>query len=250
MNTADTITRELTALANPVQAAHLMRFFKTAPGEYGEGDRFLGIRVPDTRTVVKRHSAGATLADADTLTLSEWHEVRLAGFLTLTDIYHRAARKGDGRLCSEAIDLYLGILDRADNWDLVDLSAPKLLGRHIASNPEMMPVLDRLSAMEEKLWHQRAAIVATLTLIKNDIFEPTLAIAERYLTHSHDLIHKATGWMLRECGKRTAGLPPMLAFLEAHAAGMPRTMLRYAVERLPEPRRRYFMEARVREAKP
>ncbi len=244
MTPADRITTEMTALANPAEAAHLMRFFKTAPGQYGEGDKFLGIRVPITRRIAGSHLAEATIFDADRLTQSEWHEVRLAGFLILTEIYHRAAKQGNRKMCQDIVNFYIDILDRANNWDLVDLSAPKLLGAHILSNTDKTPTLYNLSKMEGQLWHQRVAIVATLTLIKSDIFEPTISIAESYLNHNHDLIQKAAGWMLREIGKRSAGLPLLISFLDRHAAQMPRIMLRYAIEKLPEPQRQHYMKAR------
>lgn len=241
MTTADIISNELLSLADSRQADHLMRFFKTGPGEYGEGDMFLGIRVPKTREVVKRHSRETTLADIDALTSSKWHEIRLAGFITLTDMFARAARRRDNAACDAITNFYLDIIDRANNWDLVDLSAPKILGSYLLSNPDRIGILHELAAMTEKLWHQRVAIVSTLTLIKGDQYEATISISEKYLSHRHDLIHKATGWMLREVGKRIAGLPVLLAFLDENTHAMPRTMLRYAIEKLPDELRQHYM---------
>lgn len=223
---------------DPEQAFHLMRFFKTGKGEYGEGDAFLGVKVPVTREIVGRFRRTATLEDVGRLTRSPWHEVRLAGFLLAIEVYKRAKKSEEER--RHIVDYYLSILERGNNWDLVDLVAPKILGDWLLSHPEERGILDELAAREDSLWHQRVSIVSCWTLIRDGEFEEALRISEKFLSHKHDLIHKATGWMLREIGKRD-GLPDLLAFLDIHATRMPRTMLRYAIEKLPEPTRQHYL---------
>lgn len=230
------IESRMTAMRNDGQAQHLMRFFKCGEGEYGEGDRFLGLRVPQTRAIVREYRSQATIADAMVLVDSQWHEVRLAGFLLMVNLYARAKSDDDAR---NIVGCYLASLHRANNWDLVDLSAG-LLGRHLVNRPEERNILVRLSEMDGCLWHQRVAIVATLTLIRNGAYDPTFSIAEKYLTHTHDLIHKATGWMLREAGKHGA-MNLLYSFLDRYAHLMPRTMLRYAIEKFPEDKRRHYL---------
>ncbi len=235
------IESRMMALANEAEAHHLMRFFKTGPGGYGEGDRFLGIRVPVTRALVRKFRERVMPDDVERLTSSPWHEIRLAGFLALIDIYGRAVKSGDESIVSGIVEYYLSILHRGNNWDLVDVIAPKILGDYLVVRPGMRTkILDGLASMEGKLWHQRVAIVATWTLIRNGEFADSMRIAERYLMHRHDLIHKAAGWMLREVGKR-GGMPELLGFLDRYASRMPRTMLRYAIEQLsPDKRIRYL----------
>lgn len=227
-------------MRDEAQAQHLMRFFKCGKGEYGEGDRFLGIKVPQTRAIVKEFRNSVELVDAVSLLASPWHEIRLAGFLLMVELY-KAAKKNSDEKAREVVDCYLASIDRANNWDLVDLSAPYILGDRLVSHPEERDILDKLSGMEERLWHQRVAIVANWMLIRNGEFQDTFRIAERYLTHTHDLIHKATGWMLREVGKH-GGEKELCAFLDRHARSMPRTVLRYAIERFPEPLRQHYMK--------
>jgi len=217
-----------------------MRFFKTAPGEYGEGDRFLGIKVPVTRSVVKQHKQDASQEDVRHLVMSPWHEVRLAGFLLLIEIFKRfrKAKNDDGM--RDVVNFYLSIIERGNNWDLVDLVAPKILGEWLLIHKEERGVLHQLADMEGWLWHQRVAIVTNWTLIRNGEFDDTVRISEKYLNHPHDLIHKATGWMLREVGKR-GGMDVLTSFLDQHSKEMPRTMLRYAIEQFPEHLRRHYM---------
>lgn len=231
------ITDRMEAMADEAEARHLMRFFKTAKGEYGEGDRFLGIRVPQTRAIVKEMRGNATIDDAERLTESPYHEIRLAGFLLMIEIYNRARKSGHGR---QVVDLYLRLLDRGNNWDLVDLVAPKILGEHLMTHRDERQILDRLAAMEGRLWHQRVAIVATFALIRAGEYDDTIRISRTLMNRPHDLIHKATGWMLREMGKR-GGHDRLIEFLDRHAAEMPRTTLRYAIERLPEATRRHYL---------
>lgn len=220
-----------------VQAAHLMRFFKTGKGEYGEGDRFLGIRVPATRAIVKEWKNKVCLEDISPLIDSQWHEIRLAGFLLLIELYKKAKKHNAEQAI---VDFYIASLNLGNNWDLVDLVAPKILGDYLIDRPEKREILYSLASMEGQLWHQRVAIVATWTLIREHQFNDALTLCEGLMTHSHDLIHKACGWMLREVGKR-GGMHRLEDFLDRHAARMPRTMLRYAIEKMTEEKRRYYM---------
>lgn len=240
ITSSEQIERELHSLSDPAQATHLARFFKTGPGDYGEGDLFLGIRVPVTRSVVRTYSKGADYDDVRRLTASPHHELRLAGFLLLVDLYSRARRRRDTVEARHAVDLYLSLIERGNNWDLVDVIAPKILGDWLVSYPEERHLLDSLADMHGSLWHQRVAIVSTWTIIRAGEYDDTLRLAEKLVSHSHDLMHKATGWMLREVAKR-GGEERITPFLDRHARTMPRTMLRYAIERFPEPLRLHYL---------
>ncbi len=222
---------ELRALADPRQAENLLRFFKTGPGQYGEGDRFMGIKVPVQRTIATKHR-DLPLGDVAKLLRSPLHEERLVSLLILIQKYNKA----DDAARKEIIDLYLASTNFINNWDLVDLSAPQLLGRHLhgGSMKEL-----RKMARSSSLWERRISILSTHYFIKKNEFDMTLELAERLLNDKHDLIHKAVGWMLREVGKRN--LEAETSFLDKHAAAMPRTMLRYAIERFPEKLRRSYM---------
>lgn len=235
---ATEIEERMIAMRDKKQEQHLMRFFKCGKGEYGEGDQFLGLRVPQTRAIVKEYRNQVEIKDTLQLINSLWHEIRLAGFLLMEELYKQAKKVSDGN-AKEIVDLYLSSLDRANNWDLVDLSAPYILGDWLVNHPEERNILDQLSEMDGKLWHQRVAMVANWMLIRNEEYADTFRISEKYLTHTHDLIHKATGWMLREVGKR-GGVKELCEFLDRHSPIMPRTMLRYAIEKFPEPQRRHY----------
>ncbi|MBO4954968.1 MAG: DNA alkylation repair protein [Muribaculaceae bacterium] len=235
------ITARMEAMADATQAAHLSRFFQTAPGQYGYGDKFLGIRVPDTRAIVKELGRECTIADVDALTSSPWHELRLAGFLLLIGLFRKCRR--DVIRKKEIVDYYLSILHRGNNWDLVDLVAPKILGEWVLAFPPERDILFRLADREGELWHQRVAVVSTWTLIRGGRTAEAVELCTRLLAHPHHLMHKATGWMLREVGKHGA-MNELMAFLDTYAAVMPRTMLRYAIERLPEELRRHYLSVR------
>lgn len=236
------IARRLLEMRDENQSLHLQRFFKTAPGQYGEGDHFLGVRVPQIRSVVKQTLASImpSLKDTESLLFSQWHEIRLAGFLVLIELYAKAHRAKKHTEKRRIVEFYLDNIHHGNNWDLVDLVAPKILGQWLVEHPEERTILYMLAAAGDKLWHQRVAIVSTLALIKNKEFGDTMRIAELYLSHHHDLIHKASGWMLREIGK-AGGMKELCAFLDRNAAIMPRTMLRYAIEHFePEMRTAYM----------
>lgn len=228
---ARALEAELAALADPGRAAVLARFFKTGPGGYGEGDRFLGIRVPDVRRVIRRYR-GLPLDAILALLRSAYHEVRLAALLLMVDAHRRADARG-----REAIfHAYLAHADRVNNWDLVDASAEHLVGLHVApGDPELLLRL----AGSGSVWERRIAMLATFHWTKRGEPGPALRLAARLVDDPHDLIHKASGWMLREVGKRDAAA--LDGFLRAHHAAMPRTMLRYAIERLPPEARRAWL---------
>ena len=231
---SDALWERLQDLADPKIAQHSQRFFKTGPGEYGEGDRFLGIRVPMIRALAKE--ARGLPADESLLFLrSEWHEARLLALVMLVNAYKKADAAG-----REAIaQTYLANTDHIDNWDLVDTSAHHIIGPHVEATGAM-DLLDRLAA-SEGVWERRIAIVSTFHFIRRDEYAPTLLMAETLRNDPHDLIHKAVGWMLREVGKRDREVEE--GFLRRYAAQMPRTMLRYAIERFPEPLRQRYLHA-------
>ena len=229
------IRAELQHLADPVRANHSLRFFKTGPGQYGEGDRFLGLTVPQMRKLVRKYRA---LDDGDALELlaSPWHEERLVALLLLVDGYKR----GDEERRRRIHRAYLANARWINNWDLVDASAEHVVGPHLDANE--IALLERL-ARSKNIWERRIAIVSTFHFIKRNEFRPTLRIAAMLLGDSHDLIHKAVGWMLREVGKRDR--QTLDAFLEKHYRKMPRTMLRYAIERHPERTRKRYLAGTI-----
>lgn len=248
--TSEDIAECLESQQDEQQRIILSRFFKTGKGEYGEGDRFLGLKVPQTRAVVREAKLKVTLPEIAELLKSEWHEVRLSGFLLLVEEMSAALPKRGKDTPEQALrrrlilDLYLRNAHRANNWDLVDLSAPYIVGNYLMAplpDGSLPPtdLLDRLAA-DTNLWRQRISIVSTATLIRANCFDDTLRIAVKLLPHPHDLIHKATGWMLREVGKRD--LPTLLAFLDTHHAAMSRTTLRYAIERLSPAQRHHYLD--------
>jgi 3-methyladenine DNA glycosylase AlkD len=236
MKAADDVRKELKSMADPDKAAILQRFFKTGPGQYGEGDIFIGVMVPQSRQIAKKFSQ-LPLGEVRTLLYSRIHEERLVALLIL------ARRYGSASSCmekEEIVKFYLDHIKQVNNWDLVDLSAPNILGAHLVDSRDRRRLLYRL-ARSENLWERRIAIVATHHFIRNGDFSDTLKIAEMLLQDRHDLMHKAAGWMLREVGKRDAAAEE--AFLEKHFSVIPRTMLRYAIERLPENKRRRYKKA-------
>jgi len=233
MKAAD-VRKELKSMAEPEKAAILQRFFKTGPSQYGEGDIFIGVMVPQSRQVAKKFNQ-LPLGEVWTLLYSRVHEERLVALLILAWRYSSAS---SSREKEEIVKFYLDHIKRVNNWDLVDLSAPNILGAHLVDRDGRRRLLYRLAG-SENVWERRIAIVATHHFIRNGDFSDTLKIAEMLLQDRHDLIHKAVGWMLREVGKRDAAAEK--EFLEKHCSVMPRTMLRYAIERLSERKRRRYM---------
>lgn len=228
------VKKELASLADPKQARILRRFFKTGPGEYGEGDKFLGIKVPQQRRVVKKFY-NLSLSDITKLLHSKIHEHRLAALLILVQRFN----KGTELERKKYYDFYLKNKEWINNWDLVDLSAPNIIGVFLLDKPRT--VLIRL-AKSNDLWERRIAILATFTFIRQNDFRDAIRIAKLLLKDERDLIHKAVGWMLREIGKRDEAR--LTKFLDQHVREMPRTMLRYAIERLKEPKRQYYLKLR------
>lgn len=244
--TASEIEEIMVSMRDDEQQKILIRFFKTGPGEYGEGDEFLGLRVPQTRSIVKEAKSRISHDEIQKLLHNRWHEVRLCGFLLLAEEMKRLTPKRgqDPELHAkerkEIADLYLANASYANNWDLVDLSAPHILGPYFRfSNEDPAATLLRLSD-STNLWEQRISIVTTLNFIQNREYKTALTLCEKLLGHPHDLIHKTIGWMLREIGKRDK--KTLLDFLETNYGKMPRTSLRYSIERFPEPERQYWLK--------
>ncbi len=230
-NSAEAVESELAALADPERARFSAPYVGIVPGGYGDGDVLLGIRVPEQRKVARRHR-DLPLPACRRLLMSEVHEHRLVALIILREQFEREDLPGRDRIA----DLYLATRTRVNNWDLVDSSAPYLLADRVRSDPRGL--LDPLLP-SDNLWDRRIAVLATFSLIRDGEFAETLRCCEALLGDEHDLIHKATGWMLREVGKREGGV--LRAFLDRHAATMPRTMLRYSIERLPPSDRARYM---------
>jgi 3-methyladenine DNA glycosylase AlkD len=229
---AKSIKEQLRRLGNPAKAGHSAYFFKTGKGEYGEGDCFIGCTVPETRSVAKtnRHTP---LKELEKLLDDEMHECRLCALIILVEQFKQA----DEQKRREITDFYLSHTTRVNNWDLVDLSSYHIVGEWLKEK-EDRSLLYRLAA-SSLLWNQRIAVVSTMAFIRNNDFDDILRLSEMFLTHKHDLMHKACGWMLREVGKRDENR--LTGFLDNHHTAMPRTMLRYAIERLsPEQKKKYM----------
>ncbi len=228
------VCRKLRALADPAIAEHSQRFFKTGEGEYGEGDRFLGIRVPVLRAQVRKYP-DISLGEIQKLLKSPYHEVRLLALLFMV----REFAKGGEAEKTTLYQQYLNNTRYINNWDLVDCSAPQVVGAYLEQkNRKRLYQLVNSGS----LWERRIAIMATFHFIKKEEFEDTLKISERLLNDREDLIHKATGWMLREVGKRDLRLEE--EFLKKHYKNMPRTMLRYAIEKFPQSKRKRYLEGK------
>jgi 3-methyladenine DNA glycosylase AlkD len=228
----EAIRKKLRELGDPVRAEKLASFFRTETGGYGEGDRFLSVRVPLIRALVREYR-GMPPVDCAVLLRSQWHEERLFALLMMVDSFNR----GGEALREEIFGLYMSSTAFVNNWDLVDASAPHLAGAWLL-NRDRSPLY--ALARSEDLWERRIAIVATQYFIRRGDYADTLRIGEMLLHDSHDLIHKAVGWMLREVGDRE--LPAEEAFLLEHCRTMPRTMLRYAIEKFPEETRQAWLK--------
>ena len=227
------LLQAITARADASQVEGLSRFFKTGPGQYGEGDKFLGIKVPVTREVVKACWRETGLQDLEECIASEYHEVRLAALLALVELFRHNKSKQ-----KEYVDFYLAHTDRINNWDLVDLSCYPLLGVWLLDKDRQL--LYDLARDGKTIWEQRIGIVSTMTFIRHGQLQDTFDIADILLHHPHDLIHKAVGWLLREAGKRDK--EALVAYLEPRYLTMPRTMLRYAIEKFPEAERQQYLK--------
>jgi 3-methyladenine DNA glycosylase AlkD len=228
---ANTIKQELYKLSNSEKAVHALRFFKTGIGEYGEGDIFIGVTVPEIRKIAQEHKELASL-EIEKLLMSPVHEHRLTALIIMTKQFPQKQK--------EMYDLYLSHTQYINNWDLVDVSAPNIVGTYLLD--KRRDIIFTLS--KGNLWEQRIAIIATLAFIRKGEYKDTFLLAERYLTEKHDLMHKATGWMLREVGKK-CGEEVLEEFLRKHYAKMPRTMLRYAIEKFDAEKRQKYLQGLV-----
>ncbi|MBI2670455.1 DNA alkylation repair protein [Candidatus Woesearchaeota archaeon] len=226
------LKKDLLRLKNKEKAKILSRFFKTGPGGYGEGDIFLGITVPDQRKIAIKYKDIA-LDDAGRLMLDKIHEFRLTAILTLVQKF----QNGNEAIKKEIVNFYLKNTNKINNWDLVDLSADKILGAYLIDKDKS--ILYKL-ANSENIWKKRIAIISTFYFIKNNKFEDVLKISEILLKDKHDLIQKAVGWMLREIGKRNQEIEE--DFLKKYYKEMPRTMLRYAIEIFDEKKKKQYMK--------
>lgn len=226
------ITSELQALSDDEKREIFPKFFKAGKGEYGEGDRFLGVTVPNIRAIAKLHK-DISLDEIRDLMQSEWHEVRLCALLIMVE----KSKKKDEALRQQLFDLYLSQTDRINNWDLVDLSCRFIVGEYLLDKSR--DILYQL-AHSPLLWNNRIAIVSTYAFIRKGQLEDTYALSDLMMHHPHDLMHKAIGWMLREAGKRDANR--LYNYVMSHRADMPRTMLRYAIEKFSPAERSKLMK--------
>ena len=234
MITAQSVQKELSKYPNNEKEEVFIRFFKTGKGEYGYGDKFWGITVPNIRTVAKMYYKDISFEEVRRLINSEIHEIRLTGYIILTYRYE----KGNTEERKNVYTFYINNLSGCNNWDIVDLSCSKIIGNYILDNSKQRDILYKL-VKSNNLWKQRISIVSTYPLIKSNDFKDTLRISKILLTHKHDLIHKAVGWMLREVGKRDIDV--LRDFLNRNIKDMPRTTLWYAIERMDKRERDLFL---------
>ncbi|PJZ80844.1 DNA alkylation repair protein [Leptospira meyeri] len=228
------ILSDLKKEGNKEKADFFPKFFKTGPGEYGEGDKFLGVTVPIQRKIAKKYYKEIDIPSLKSLITSPFHEVRLTTLFIL--VLKFESKDITEKKQKEIVDFYLKHTNSINNWDLVDSSADKILGAFLFQRPR--DVLDTFH-LSKDLWKNRISILSTFYFIRKNDFKDTLRYCESYLNHKHDLIHKATGWMLREIGNREK--KTLISFLQSNAAKMPRTMLRYAIEKLPESERKFWL---------
>lgn len=231
MPTLSTLKQELLSIASPIRAKGSARYFKTGPGEYGEGDVFIGITVPNQRKICKKYTE-LSLKDLTTLLHSKEHEFRTCALFILVEKFKKQKE--------QIFNLYLKNTKWINNWDLVDISAHHIVGAYLNDKKDKVKILTKL-ANSKSLWERRIAIIATFAYINKGRSEEAIQIAEILIEDNHDLIHKAVGWMLREMGKKTP-INNLFKFLDKHAKTMPRTALRYAIERLPKQKRDYYMK--------
>ena len=237
---ATQVMKEIQALSNRGRAQDLQKFFQTAPGQYGEGHIFLGLTVPQVRTVAKKYKE-ISLKELEAITRSDFHEVRLCGLVILTLKYKSAKERSEKK---NLFDVYIKATTRGyiNNWDLVDVSAP-IIGEYLIDLDDPYILLYKL-AKSKSLWQRRVSMVFTFAFIRAGDIEPTFEMAEKLLHDEHDLIHKAVGWALREAGKLN-GIA-LRKFLSTHSHEMPRTMLRYSIEKFPErERKKWLLESKV-----
>jgi 3-methyladenine DNA glycosylase AlkD len=233
---SDKIRESLNSKSDPKKVEIFQRFFKTGEGQYGEGDVFIGVNVPQQRATAKEFYSEATLKDIENLLADSVHEFRLTALFILVLKFSKCKSEKDRE---EIFNFYISNLNGINNWDLVDSSADKIVGAYLF-NKEKTMLYDL--ADSNHLWKQRIAVISTFYFIRKNQFAETISLCEKLLNHKHDLLHKACGWMLREVGKRDLNL--LLNFLEMHASSMPRTMLRYSIEKLDQDLRQKFLSAK------
>lgn len=221
---------ELLSLKDEKQAKHLMQFFKTGKGQYGEGDKFLGICVPKTRSIAKKYFNNVNLEQLQEMLDSPYHEIRLCALLIMVSLYEKNPQDA-------IVNLYIKNVKNINNWDLVDLTAHKIIGAHYLKTHDRT-IIDNL-ANSGHLWSERISIVSQWSVLRNREFDILLELCEKFLIHKHDLIHKAIGWMLREAGKKDEKV--LLKFLDKYSKVMPRTMLRYSIEKLTLEQKKFYM---------
>ncbi len=234
MITSNSVQNELKKYSNKGKEEIFVRFFKTGKGQYGEGDKFWGITVPNIRNVAKRSYKDISFEEDKKLIESEIHEVRLTGYIILTYKYEKGEKEEKERV----YEFYINNLKGCNNWDIVDLSCSKIMGSYLVDYPSKRDILYTF-ANSNDLWKQRISIVSTYSFIKQNDFKDVLKISKILLNHKHDLIHKAVGWMLREVGKRDIDV--LRGFLNENIKGMPRTTLRYAIERMEKRERDIYL---------
>lgn len=230
------VREDLRKLADPEYAMNSQRFFKTGKGEYGEGDKFLGIRVPLQREIAKKHKT-ASLKEILSLIKSKYHEERFTGFVILVDQYQNSK---DSKEAEKLYKTYLSSFEYINNWDLVDSTCHKIIGIHLLNRDRK--ILYKW-AKSKNLWTRRISIISTFAFIAHMQLDDSFALAQQLLHDDHDLMHKAVGWVLRECSKKDRSR--LESFLEEHYQSMPRTMLRYAIEKLPERRRQQYLKDEI-----
>lgn len=230
------LKQDLRDQADPAKAAFFPRFFKSGPGEYGEGDQFLGVTVPKMRQIAKTY-ADLDLSQVENLINSPWHEERLTALMIL--VFQWRSRSVTKEERQSIYEFYLSHTSQINNWDLVDLSAPTIVGEWLLDQPNRQDILDEL-AVSPLVWDRRIAMLATFAFIKQGRPDPVIAVADMLIEDKHDLIQKAVGWMLRELGKRVDTML-LTDYLDRHAATMPRTALRYSIEHLSDDKKRYYM---------
>lgn len=225
-------SEELLKLKNEEEAKHLMRFFKTQKGEYGEGDIFLGVRVPQTRKIVKKYFNETSLSEIQEMLNSKYHEIRLCALLMMVELFKKTDNK------KEIVNLYISNVKNINNWDLVDLTAHKIIGEYYLKTNDDSII--RNLADSNHLWSERIAIVSQWSILRQGKFDLLIELCEKFLNHKHDLMHKAVGWMLREAGKKDINI--LIQFLDKYSNIMPRTALRYSIEKLSIEQRQYYMQ--------
>lgn len=238
MEIGNQILEALNDLSIPEKAEFFPRFFKTGKGEYGEGDLFLGVTVPDQRRVAKEYYSKISLKELSTLLSSKYHEHRLTALLMLISKFEKTK---DSEIKKQIIDFYFDHLQYVNNWDLVDTSCYKILGRYCFENQR--EVLLRSLSHSEEMWHKRIAVVGTMHYIKKGSYDLTKEFVTYNLKHPHDLMHKANGWLLREMGNKNE--KELIDYLNIHYREMPRTCLRYAIEKLDEDIRQDYLKGRI-----